>query len=86
MLTTEPVKQNGKPTEWHKPEQPIPQPKKTLRQRLSEWLTQRQKRIENSEPDNNETEEKSVYSEEEDSETEIEEDGIIGEELFGEDW
>ena len=45
-----------------------------------------QKRIENSETNNYETEEKSVYSEEEDSETEIEEDGIIGGELFGEDW
>ena len=51
-------------------------------ERWREVNERHQKRIENSETNNNETEEKSVYSEEEDSETEMEEDGIIGEEII----
>ena len=70
-----------------------PQKKKGILERLflkfmanwQEVKERHQKRVEKSQT-NNETEEKSVYSEEEDSETEIEEDGIIGGELFGEDW
>ena len=85
MLMTEPFSQNGKPFEWHTPEQPKPK-KLSILQRFVNWYTTNKKCIEENRK-NCEAQiqqpNQTVKDLEEESREDSEDDGIFGE---GDEW
>ena len=83
-------KQNGKPFQINKEVkkryiEALPKPKrKSLRERLSEWWNRKPRKV-YLDSYTEETEPKSVYNDEEEADSEIEEDGYVDTEIFGED-